>query len=235
MLDRLAEGMDAAAMERFGACALEANGLLALGTRAFPSVRLGFRILWANSAAISSHLDWQAETRGDRIHLECHMAPDVVPPSRPFFDLMFHQVRYFPTLYGRPVIEPIVKQRDGHGLSMELYVEATPFDRAIEAGTRVLDRASEEFIALFRRRFAATPPPPMPSVELLRERIGLTPMEARIALLLAEGLDLKDIARDQSISVHTVRSHLRAIYSKTGANSQARLVSLVLLEGREID
>ncbi|MBI5278477.1 MAG: helix-turn-helix transcriptional regulator [Burkholderiales bacterium] len=63
---------------------------------------------------------------------------------------------------------------------------------------------------------------------LLAECFGLTPAEARIAVALAAGFDVKEIAQRHRTSVHTVRSQLRAVLVKTGTNRQADLIRLLL-------
>src|SRR6476469_10232052 len=63
---------------------------------------------------------------------------------------------------------------------------------------------------------------------LLFAVFGLTPAEARIAALLAEGLSLKEIARAQGTQHDTVRKQLGAIYQKTRTNRQPELVRLLL-------
>lgn len=57
---------------------------------------------------------------------------------------------------------------------------------------------------------------------------GLTFAEARVASRLARGADLTTIAEELRVSRETVRTHLKRIYSKTGARRQAALVALVL-------
>ncbi|HYF17210.1 MAG TPA: helix-turn-helix transcriptional regulator [Ramlibacter sp.] len=63
---------------------------------------------------------------------------------------------------------------------------------------------------------------------LLYAVFGLTPAEARIASLLAEGLSLKEIAEQQGTQHETVRKQLRSIYQKTDTNRQPDLVRLLL-------
>jgi DNA-binding CsgD family transcriptional regulator len=63
---------------------------------------------------------------------------------------------------------------------------------------------------------------------LLYAVFGLTPAEARIATLLAEGLSLKQIADVQGTQHDTVRKQLRSIYQKTSTNRQPELVRLLL-------
>lgn len=57
---------------------------------------------------------------------------------------------------------------------------------------------------------------------------GLTPAEARLAAALALGQSLADIAHVQHVSLATVRTQLRSVFSKTGTSRQAQLVRLAL-------
>lgn len=63
--------------------------------------------------------------------------------------------------------------------------------------------------------------------QLLRQLFNLTAAEACIALKLAQGLRLRDVAEANGVSYETVRSHLRSIFAKTETNRQAELVALV--------
>jgi len=67
-----------------------------------------------------------------------------------------------------------------------------------------------------------------PSKHTLHARYGLSAAEAQIAIAISEGADLQAIAAARAASVQTVRSQLKAIFRKTGATSQARLVALIL-------
>ena len=68
--------------------------------------------------------------------------------------------------------------------------------------------------------------------ERLRERYRLTPSETRVAMLIADGYTVKEIATALGVSVFTVRAHLRAIFAKTGTDRQASLVRVVLTATR---
>lgn len=57
---------------------------------------------------------------------------------------------------------------------------------------------------------------------------GLTDAEARVAAALARALAPADIARTLGISVHTVRTHLRRLFDKTGTAGQTQLLQLLL-------
>ncbi|WP_353183122.1 helix-turn-helix transcriptional regulator [Bosea sp. (in: a-proteobacteria)] len=65
-------------------------------------------------------------------------------------------------------------------------------------------------------------------IDWLTRRFGLTRAEARVAAGISKGLTLAMIAGQAGISQETVRVQLKAVYAKTGVNSQAALVRLAL-------
>lgn len=65
----------------------------------------------------------------------------------------------------------------------------------------------------------------------MRERFGLTRMEALVACALADGLTYEEIAERHRISYHTVHSHVKAIHEKAKVTSNARLLALIRKEG----
>jgi DNA-binding CsgD family transcriptional regulator len=62
------------------------------------------------------------------------------------------------------------------------------------------------------------------STELIARDLGLSAREAEIATLLVTGYGVSVIARRLNISVHTARTHLKAIFAKTGSRSQTELI-----------
>jgi DNA-binding CsgD family transcriptional regulator len=62
----------------------------------------------------------------------------------------------------------------------------------------------------------------------LRRLYGLSPTECRLADHLAAGTELQAAAAHLRLTVQTARSHLKAIFRKTGTNRQATLVRLIL-------
>lgn len=62
----------------------------------------------------------------------------------------------------------------------------------------------------------------------LMAAFGLTPTEARIATLLAEGLRPGDIAEHTGVSPTTVAFHLKNLFAKTDTRRQAELVGVIL-------
>ncbi len=68
---------------------------------------------------------------------------------------------------------------------------------------------------------------PEPSVQTLRRLFGLTAAEIHLAVELARGGNLLDIARSQGLSRTTIRSHLASLFVKTQTRRQVELVSLL--------
>jgi DNA-binding NarL/FixJ family response regulator len=60
---------------------------------------------------------------------------------------------------------------------------------------------------------------------------NLSPQETRLLRLLGEGHHYKTAAAELSISVHTVRFHLRSIYCKLEVHSKSEAVAKALREG----
>lgn len=62
---------------------------------------------------------------------------------------------------------------------------------------------------------------------LIGDMLGLSPTEARLALVLASGKTVKDFAAIHGCTWNTARSHLANLLGKTGCRRQAELVQLV--------
>ncbi len=60
------------------------------------------------------------------------------------------------------------------------------------------------------------------------DSFGLTPTEARVLVALSEGGDLAAISRRFRVSIATTRFHLKALFAKLGAHSQADVVRIAL-------
>jgi DNA-binding CsgD family transcriptional regulator len=69
---------------------------------------------------------------------------------------------------------------------------------------------------------------PLPDTLILRQLYGLTTTEATVARLLVHGHCPTAIADQLSLSLATVKTHLRAIFDKTGTHRQAELVAHLL-------
>lgn len=67
--------------------------------------------------------------------------------------------------------------------------------------------------------------------ELLQALFDLTPAEARIAGLIAEGQSVDAITESLAVSANTVRTQLKSVFTKTGVGRQAELASLLSATG----
>ena len=66
------------------------------------------------------------------------------------------------------------------------------------------------------------------SPQALRQAFGLTPSEARVALMLCSGLPTKDIVDQLQLRPDSVRSQLKSVFAKTDTHSQIELVHMLL-------
>lgn len=57
---------------------------------------------------------------------------------------------------------------------------------------------------------------------------GLTPSEVEVAIALASGSSLKEIATRRRVSINTVRTHLSRLRSKLGVRSQAEVLRVTM-------
>jgi DNA-binding CsgD family transcriptional regulator len=71
----------------------------------------------------------------------------------------------------------------------------------------------------------AVEPRPGPKAALLARAFGLTRAEARLASIIAEGLNPERAAEELGISKVTARNQLKAIFAKTGTHRQSELVA----------
>lgn len=86
---------------------------------------------------------------------------------------------------------------------------------------------------IFRRSFAilvvttvGTIGPP--DMKVLSGLFDLTPAEVKVAREIAQARSVENISVSHGVSVHTVRSHVKAIMMKTGTRRQPELISLLL-------
>ncbi len=71
-------------------------------------------------------------------------------------------------------------------------------------------------------------PKALPDPVLLAEGLGLTATEAEVARLAAMGRGMGFVADSLGISLNTARTHLEAVYSKTGIHHQAALARTIV-------
>jgi DNA-binding CsgD family transcriptional regulator len=69
---------------------------------------------------------------------------------------------------------------------------------------------------------------PQSRTATLRSLYGLTPVEARVAELLLEGLDVRAVSEALGMTLETTRFRVKQVLAKTGAGRQSELIRLLL-------
>ena len=113
-------------------------------------------------------------------------------------------------------------------------------DAVVAAGARGVIAKSETAEALAHALLAIAGGEMVVSAAFHRPRgytwpghdLGLTARESEVAAFLGEGLSNRDIAEALSISEHTVKSHVKAIFQKTGVGSRAQAVARIADDAR---
>lgn len=108
--------------------------------------------------------------------------------------------------------------RDDHPLPVTVMVRPGPPFGPVSAPLR---RTATVILRDPARRLGLASPD-------LEQLFGLSPAEARLAQLLADGLSTEEAALQLGVSRNTVRSQLQAVFAKTGTNRQGDLVRLLL-------
>jgi DNA-binding CsgD family transcriptional regulator len=106
----------------------------------------------------------------------------------------------------------VVVQRDG---KRSLILHAVPIDNGAASGPHTV---------VILVDLAATP---RPTAEALQKIFDLTPTEARLAVEIACGKSLEDIAQASHTTLGTVRKQLGSVFAKTDTHRQAELVALL--------
>jgi DNA-binding CsgD family transcriptional regulator len=74
---------------------------------------------------------------------------------------------------------------------------------------------------------------PRSRAAVMRMLYQLTPAESRVADLLLEGLEVREVADSLGITLETTRFHLKRVFARTGTRRQTELMRLMLsLPGR---
>jgi len=71
-------------------------------------------------------------------------------------------------------------------------------------------------------------PTPRLDPKLLKSFYGFTDRETELALALTQGQSTADIARSLGVAPNTVKTHIRAVFEKTGCSKQSQVVALLL-------
>jgi pimeloyl-ACP methyl ester carboxylesterase/DNA-binding CsgD family transcriptional regulator len=136
--------------------------------------------------------------------------------------LVCRESGFLPALIAQARCQPYVSARVGHatptgsqqGLLVYIYKNRVTQDDAAPA--------SYSLLLLDRHRCIQQ------SIAGLGRRAGLTAREIEIIDFAIQGLDLDAICERARITLHTLRQHIKNIYTKTGVHNQNALFALVL-------
>lgn len=114
------------------------------------------------------------------------------------------------------------------GASLTRFRVARPAQGDVVVTARPLDLSAIHAGAGALALFLARPGPEAHTdPQVLRDLLGLTMAEARLAAVLGEGLSLVEAAQRLGIAHNTAKVQLRAVFAKTGVRRQAQLVALM--------
>ena len=167
--------------------------------------RLG-RVVDANPAAVALF--------GPHLHVRDRRLVTSDQEAQRSLQTLMDRLRTTPDVVPLPC-DPFVIRRTGAG---PLVVRVLPVHGAARTpflGARVI------------LTFTVLEPGPRPNVAMLAKAFGLTPAEARLAAVMAEGSNPEGAAEVLGVSRTTVRNQLKAIFAKTGAHRQSELVALL--------
>jgi DNA-binding CsgD family transcriptional regulator len=95
--------------------------------------------------------------------------------------------------------------------------------RATIVGAGAFDRDESILVSV-----QTTTAPSLPGTEALAGRFDLTPREAEVALLLADGRSNAEIAEQLFISPHTTKRHVEKVLAKLEVSSRAKVLARLL-------
>ena len=128
-------------------------------------------------------------------------------------------VRLAGLIAGNPVAEPsehnLEVGAEGRDLPLHLCIRGLRGGAGIARGSRmvvyVIDPAHQPHV----------------DGDLLRRVYRLSPAEIRVVRELMQGQSVEAIAEVLSISIYTVRTHLKNLFAKTGTNRQGELIARI--------
>ncbi len=130
---------------------------------------------------------------------------------------------------GPAAVRAMQLPRGSRGPALGLVVKSLP-------GGGAHGRATPRIAVFLSDPLQAAEPPD----RVISRLFDFTPAEARLATLLTNGLSLDEASAELGVSRNTARTHLRAMFAKTGVARQAGLVRLIMnsvapLAGAEVE
>ena len=113
----------------------------------------------------------------------------------------------------------LVAPQSSSALGCSVTIMPLPYGSSL---SQVLDRAELLVLVSHRGRRRTL------TIRQLEQLFSLTPAEARLAKAVTEGVSLDAYAQSNNVSITTVKSQLRSVFSKTGTHRQAELTQLLV-------
>ena len=130
---------------------------------------------------------------------------------------------YHAGIYDESLMNPIILVTAAIVLVCALFVFT---EKRMDDLIRPIDEARSELSA-FGEPAARLPKQWITDCKRLASERGLSPREEEVFIELARGRTAQEIADAQTVSVYTVRAHIRAIYSKLEVHNRRELNALV--------
>ncbi len=129
-----------------------------------------------------------------------------------------------------------VSQAASQATAAQRVVAAVPLPRRqrrrpLVAQVVPITGAGQDLFMLARAALILTDPEANRPLDVAADALrmmGLTPAEARLAVRIGAGEELRDIAEAEGIAVETARARLKSVFAKTGVRRQAELALLVI-------
>jgi DNA-binding NarL/FixJ family response regulator len=177
----------------------------------------------------------------DPAHAVNVLLVDLGLPDGSGLDVIRHAVRLHPAC--EPLVISMFGDEDNVLASIEagalgyIHKDSTPDDIAstileMKSGASPISpmiarRVLSKYLSLRDGRVAAAPPPepePVAAASATPARPALSTREHEVLELIARGFSYADIARLQSVSVHTVQTHIKNLYRKLAVRSRGEAV-----------
>lgn len=127
----------------------------------------------------------------------------------------------------KTIVEAICAGADGYLVKRTPAPELLKQLRAIAVGGSPISSGVARTVLDLVRRLGPVEPAPADR----GEHFELTERELEVLRCLVQGMSYKRVARELDVSLDTVRSHIRSVYSKLQVNKVAEAVSRALQEG----
>jgi DNA-binding CsgD family transcriptional regulator len=160
----------------------------------------------------------------DRRIVARNAAADLVPDLLAFVALSYGHVTRFAGAASEPFDRIFARALNGAAASAVVTVPAGGRQVLwrVNLGRLEHEDAAEAAVLMLIDPPAAS----VGTLTVLQRLFGLTAAEARVLALLLDDCRPREIAEELQISITTVRSHLQALFAKTGTRRQSELVAL---------